>query len=344
MQKEHNPPAAIILAAGTSSRIGNGRHKLLLPLGERPVLAHTIAATVASQTRPIIVVLGHQATLVRSAIAPFIDGTEVITVENPHYLQGMSTSIHAGIHALQSRAHPPTGALIILGDQPLLSSHILDTLILAKNTTSKPIIVPLYDGKRGNPVLFDRSLFPELLQVSGDEGGRSAIERHRQDVIGVELGDAMATYDVDTWEEYQVVVAEWSRKLEFEGMNTPKHTPNKQQAIFWLEYSQRLSTAIRYVEALGAVERAITLDETSAEAWYVKGTCLAMLARYDEAQTDFEHALQLDPLYVPAWDAKAWVLGILGKKEQALAAVHRALELDPDYFEAQRRKVRISLG
>ncbi|TMC22639.1 MAG: hypothetical protein E6J34_05660 [Chloroflexi bacterium] len=106
----------------------------------------------------------------------------------------------------------PTGALIILGDQPLLSSHILDTLILAKNTTSKPIVVPLYDGKRGNPVLFDRSLFPELLQVSGDEGGRSVVARHQQDVTGVELGDAVATYDVDTWEAYQEVVREWQRK------------------------------------------------------------------------------------------------------------------------------------
>lgn len=214
MQTNHNPPSAIILAAGTSSRMGNGRHKLLLPLGERPVLAHTIAATVASQAHPIIVVLGHQAMLVRSAINHFINSKEIITIENPHYLQGMSTSIHAGIHALQSTEPPPTGALIILGDQPLLSPHILDTLISAKDTTSKPIAVPLYGGKRGNPVLFDRSLFPELLQVSGDEGGRSVIAHHQQDVIGVELGSAVATYDVDTWEAYQEVVREWSRKQE----------------------------------------------------------------------------------------------------------------------------------
>ena len=62
---------------------------------------------------------------------------------------------------------------------------------------------------------------------------------------------------------------------------------SKEQATFWLEYSQQLSTAIRYAEALKAAERAVALDETSAEAWYVKGTSLAMLARYDEALTDF---------------------------------------------------------
>ena len=115
----------------------------------------------------------------------------------------------------------------------------------------------------------------------------------------------------------------------------------KQQAIFWLEYSQQLSTAIRYVEALAAAERAVTLDETNPEAWYVKGTCQAMLARYQEALTDFEHALSLDARYVPAWDGKAWVLGILGQKSEALAAINQALELDPDYFEAQKRKKRL---
>jgi len=117
----------------------------------------------------------------------------------------------------------------------------------------------------------------------------------------------------------------------------------QQQAAFWLDYSQRLSTAIRYTEALKAAERAAQLDPTNAEAWYVKGTCQAMLAQYAEALADFEQALSLDASYAPAWDGKAWVLGILGEKTQALAAVNRALELDPDYFEAQKRKKRLEL-
>jgi tetratricopeptide (TPR) repeat protein len=111
----------------------------------------------------------------------------------------------------------------------------------------------------------------------------------------------------------------------------------KKQAAFWLDYSHQLSTAIRYVEALRAIEQAIALDESNTEAWYVKGTCLAMQARYDEALLDFEHALRLDAHYVPAWD------GIMGQKTQALAAVERALELDPNYFEAQKRRERLLL-
>src|SRR5713226_9454336 len=117
----------------------------------------------------------------------------------------------------------------------------------------------------------------------------------------------------------------------------------KKQAAFWLEYSQQLSTAIRYAEALAAAERAVELDETSAEAWYVKGTCQAMLALYEQALAAFERSLSLDDKYVPAWDGKAWVLGILGDKAGALAAIDRALELDPEYFEALKRKKRLEM-
>jgi tetratricopeptide (TPR) repeat protein len=115
----------------------------------------------------------------------------------------------------------------------------------------------------------------------------------------------------------------------------------REQAIFWLRYSQQLSGSIRYSEALAAAERAVALDQANAEAWYVKGTCLAMLAQQAEALSDFEQALRLDADYVPAWDAKAWILGIMGRKEEALAAINMALALDPAYFEAQKRKKRL---
>jgi tetratricopeptide (TPR) repeat protein len=125
--------------------------------------------------------------------------------------------------------------------------------------------------------------------------------------------------------------------------DTNENERRKKQAAFWIEYSQQLSTAIRYVEALAAAERAIQLDESSAEAWYVKGTCQAMLAQYEQALKAFEQALALDDRFVPAWDGKAWVLGILGDKVGALAAINRALELDPGYFEAVKRKKRLEV-
>src|SRR5438132_4517876 len=171
---------AIILAAGSSSRMGAGRHKLLLPLAGRPVLEHVIEAALASQARPIIIVLGHQADQVRSHINAYAGHPHVTIVENARYLQGMSTSLHAGIHALMTMGNtqtPPApevgSALVILGDQPLMTTTIIDTLIATWRATGKRIVAPLYNDRRGNPVLFDASLFAELLQTTGDEGGRS---------------------------------------------------------------------------------------------------------------------------------------------------------------------------
>lgn len=211
--------AAIILAAGSSSRMGAGRHKLLLPLAGRPVLAHVIDAALASKARPIIIVLGHQGEQVRAQISSYREHSDITLVENPDYLQGMSTSLHMGLRTLlvessaqTSTSSLPSSALVMLGDQPLMTPEIIDTLISRWQTAGKLIVAPLYAGKRGNPVLFDARLFTELLATTGDEGGRSVIERHRQEVTMVEMGDARASYDVDTWDAYQQVVEAWEGK------------------------------------------------------------------------------------------------------------------------------------
>ena len=198
--------------------MGTGRHKLLLPLHDRPVLAHVLDATLASQARPLILVLGHQADQVRERIARFTTRPDLIILENADYLQGMSTSMRLGIQTLLSLNYrkPLTGeidsALVLLGDQPLITTRDIDTLIATYRTTGKRIIAPTYEGKRGNPVLFDASLFPELLEVTGDEGGRSVLERHRDEIATVEMGNPLANIDVDTWEAYQQVLAAWEQK------------------------------------------------------------------------------------------------------------------------------------
>ena len=213
--------AAIILAAGSSSRMAGGRHKLLLPLDDRPVLAHVIDATLASQARPIIVVLGHRSDQVRSQINHYTIHHDITLVENTHYLQGMSTSLRIGIQTLVTdgyRKDMPSyqvdSALIMLGDQPLITPRVIDTLVTTFRTAGTPIVAPLYKGKRGSPVLFDASLFPELIAVTGDEGGRTVLERHRHEVELIEIGDALANYDVDTWEAYEHVVEVWKDKAK----------------------------------------------------------------------------------------------------------------------------------
>jgi molybdenum cofactor cytidylyltransferase len=210
--------AAIILAAGSSSRMGGGRHKLLLPLHDQPVLAHVLDAVLASQARPVVLVLGHQAEQVRAHIATYTTHPDLNIIDNPDYLQGMSTSMRLGIQTLQaygyrnSRNGEIDSALVLLGDQPLITVQDIDTLIATYRTTGKRIVAPTYEGKRGNPILFDASLFPELLEVTGDEGGRSVLERHRDKIVTVEMGNPLANIDVDTWDAYQRVIEAWEKR------------------------------------------------------------------------------------------------------------------------------------
>ncbi len=199
--------AVILLAAGRSSRMGQGQHKLLLPLGDRPVLLHVVETVLASEARPLVVVLGYQAEQVRAILTPF--ASKLTILDNPNYQQGMSTSLRKGIETLMSSYPTVNGALIVLGDQPLMTSYILNSMIETKQTTGKQIIVARYQGKRGNPTLFDASLFPELMEMTGDEGGRRVLERHREKIAVLDIEDDTPNYDVDTWEAYQQVVAIW---------------------------------------------------------------------------------------------------------------------------------------
>ena len=200
--------AALILAAGSSSRMTHGQHKLLLPLGERPVLSHVVEAALQSQATPVIVVLGHQSSQVAAALSSYTNHNKLNVQENPDYRAGMSTSLRTGIQALAQ--YPDcAAALVMLGDQPFVSMQLINRLLSARQKSGKRIIAPCYHGKRGNPVLFDASLFSELAAVSGDEGGRSVIMRHADEVEQIELSDAVAQHDVDTWEAYQAALTIW---------------------------------------------------------------------------------------------------------------------------------------
>jgi molybdenum cofactor cytidylyltransferase len=213
---EDRRSAAIVLAAGTSSRMGEGRYKLLLPLDGRPLLLHTLEAALAAQARPLIVVLGHRSDEVRAALSDYAAHAEIVLVTNSAYRQGMSTSLRAGLQALLERPDAATvgSALILLGDQPFISAPLLDRLIETWRTSGRRVVAPLYAGRRGNPVLFAADLFPELLAIEGDEGGRRVLERHSAEMALVEVAERMAHYDVDTWEAYQEALRIWEREQE----------------------------------------------------------------------------------------------------------------------------------
>ena len=189
--------AAIILAAGQSSRMG--QHKLLLPLLGKPLLLHAVENATAAGCAEVLVVVGYRAEAVRGLLI----NHPVRIIENLAYAQGQSTSLRAGIAALAPQTE---AALILLGDQPLVSPAILQRLMQAWRSTARPIIAPYYAGQRGNPVLFARTLFPELLSVSGDQGGRAILQRHADEIEPVQIADANAAQDLDTWQEYQALL------------------------------------------------------------------------------------------------------------------------------------------
>jgi len=189
--------AAIILAAGQSSRMG--QHKLLLPLREKPVLLHVVDHALAAGFDEALIVVGYHADDVRRLLAE----RPVQIVENPDYAQGQSTSVRAGIAAL---APAVEAAIILLGDQPLVDATTLKLLLEAWQHTTRPIVAPFYHGQRGNPVLFARTLFQELLSVTGDQGGREVLQRHAHEIAPVHLDNAEAAQDIDTWQEYQALL------------------------------------------------------------------------------------------------------------------------------------------
>lgn len=192
--------AAIVLAAGRSSRMG--LHKLLLSLGNRPLVAHVVAAACGSQADPVLVVVGHDAGRVGAALSP--DRFRV--VENPDYAEGMATSLRAGIAAV-----PPAsaGAIILLADQPLVTAELLDRLITAASADRDAFVAAAYDGRRASPVYFPSRSFPELEAVEGDEGGRSVLARHPDRVRLVECGDIASALDIDRPEDYERVREAW---------------------------------------------------------------------------------------------------------------------------------------
>jgi molybdenum cofactor cytidylyltransferase len=183
--------AAIILAAGRSTRMG-GPNKLLAELGGKPLVRTVTEQALASKASNVIVVTGHQAEQVEKAL----QGLKVKFVRNPDFAEGLASSVKAGIAAVPETAD---GAVICLGDMPLTSAHLIDRLIEAfAPDRGNLIAVPVSDARRGNPVLWSRRFFNELMSLDGDIGARHLIAKHSEAVAEVPVEGFGAFLDIDT--------------------------------------------------------------------------------------------------------------------------------------------------
>jgi molybdenum cofactor cytidylyltransferase len=183
--------AAIVLAAGKSSRM-QGANKLLADIGGEPMITHTMQQVMASAAKPVIVVTGRDSDRVGDAI----EGTGASTTHNPDFATGMASSLRAGVNALPDDVD---GALICLGDMPLVTAEQMNSLIEAFDAVEgRGICVPTYQGKWGNPVLWSSTYFDEIRAITGDKGARDLLHHHGDHVYEVSMEDGTILQDFDT--------------------------------------------------------------------------------------------------------------------------------------------------
>jgi len=187
------------------------QNKLLLPLGGKPIIEQSLETLLAASPSDVVVVLGHQASRVREALS-FYEG-KVRFITNPHFEQGMTTSIQAGVQAISPNAQ---GVMVCLGDMPFLTPSDLQQLgaaftqAVAKNP--KSIVVPTYEGQRGNPVTFSMAFRDEILDHAHLDGCKGLVKRNPEYVVEVPSAGQDVRLDIDTPEEYAQMEALWKQR------------------------------------------------------------------------------------------------------------------------------------
>jgi molybdenum cofactor cytidylyltransferase len=193
--------AAVVLGAGRSTRMG-GPNKLLAEIGGKALIRIAVEQALASRASPVIVVTGHERERVEASLA----GLAVRFVHNPDFADGLGTSVRTGVAAVPADAD---GAIVCLGDMPQVDAALIDRLVDAFDPEKGALaVIPTIDGKRGNPVLWSRRFFPDLMAIEGDVGARNLIARYGEAVVEVPVTGKGALVDVDTPEALVGVKAE----------------------------------------------------------------------------------------------------------------------------------------
>jgi molybdenum cofactor cytidylyltransferase len=185
--------AAVILAAGPSRRMG--KPKQLLQLAGESLLRRAASTALSSSCKPVIVVLGANADESKRELDDF----DVLIEENPVWANGIGSSVRCGIEAV--RRHPAVdSAVVMLCDQPLVTTQLIDELVATHRRTGASIVACEYADTVGVPALFSRAMFDELAALSGDTGAKQVIARHASEVVRVPF--PAAAFDVDTPEDF----------------------------------------------------------------------------------------------------------------------------------------------
>ncbi len=203
MKKLRKKVAGIILAAGSSSRMGST--KQLLPFKGKTILDHVIDNALNSALSEIILVLGYCSDQIIQSLDLHRDFSEIKIIINRKYKDGQSSSLKKGLEKISANCD---GTMFLLGDQPLVTDTIINKLLNVFESSDLPIVVPYCNEKRGNPVIIAKALFPRLKSLSTDAGARVFFEELEHEILKVPVDDRAILEDIDTKNDYEKLTSE----------------------------------------------------------------------------------------------------------------------------------------
>ena len=197
--------AGLVLAAGGSSRMGTP--KQLLPIGRSTLLDRVLARALESDLERVVLVLGFRAEAIRKGLKSDLRHPKLKVIENRNYSQGISSSLIAGLSAVEEESE---GVMIILGDMPHITANLINLLVRRYQQSRLSLAALASGGKRSHPVIIGRPFFSALHELQGDEGAKALFGEHADNVLLVEPVGEYDDSDIDTRDDYLAL----RRKLE----------------------------------------------------------------------------------------------------------------------------------
>ena len=194
----YTPTAGIILAAGASVRFG--RSKQLSRIGDKYLIEWVLDAALESCLQTVVLVLGHNHRAILRALGLKTNHPRLTVEINADYRKGQSTSLKAGLSGVRESFE---AVMYLLGDQPLVTAELIDRMLDQFEHSEKDICVPVCNAQRGNPVIFRRPLYEDLMRVSGDIGARNIIRDNSDRTYFLEIDKPLYFSDIDTKEDLE---------------------------------------------------------------------------------------------------------------------------------------------